>query len=312
MTTSGEPRVPPSAGVAVPTDRRYRRPDHRLERRRTGRRVGRVTVWVALGLMLAAGASRAFDWLYRADALRVKRVEVRGNTRLSAGDVDVLIDGMRGENILQVDFDEYRRRLLDSPWIAGATFRRALPSTIDIQVIERTPLAIARLGAQLYLVDDTGVIIDEYGAAYQDLDLPIVDGLFTAPSADGPLMDVDRLQLVRALLTSLASRPQWSQRMSQVRVPNAHDVVVMFDVAPVWLHLGNTRFAERLQRYFEIAPTLQERLGGVESVDLRFDDRVFVLPRTRGGRSAPPATPAGDSTVERPSAGRAREDAHGA
>ena len=36
----------------------------------------------------------------------------------------------------------------------------------------------------MYLVDERGVIIDQYGPQYADLDLPIVDGLSAAPGDD--------------------------------------------------------------------------------------------------------------------------------
>jgi cell division septal protein FtsQ len=164
---------------------------------------------------------------------------------------------------------------------------RVLPSTIVIDVVERTPLAIARLGQQLYLVDDTGVIIDEYRADYHDLDLPIVDGLLSSPGAAGPLADVSRVHLAGSLLASLGTRADLGRRVSQVDVSNAHDAVVMFDDDAAWLHLGDQRFGERLNTYLELGPMLHERFQDIDYVDLRFDDRVFVHAKGRAEFVAP-------------------------
>ena len=49
---------------------------------------------------------------------------------------------------------------------------------------ERHPLAIGRIGEELYLVDEHGAIIDEFGPRYADLDLPILDGLATGTAGD--------------------------------------------------------------------------------------------------------------------------------
>ena len=136
-------------------------------------------------------------------------------------------------------------------------------------------------GQQLFLVDDAGVIIDEYGAAYRDLDLPIVDGLVSSPAGKGPLVDHGRVAVTAAFLAALAERPDLSRRLSQVDVANAHDIVVMFDHDPVWLHLGDDQFVERLNRYLELVPTLQERFVDIDYVDLRFGERVFVRSRGR-------------------------------
>jgi len=310
--TPQDGRVLPVAGVTVAPDRRYRRSESRQDRRRLGRRIVRAVLWSAAGFVAVAAGWWVFDYLGRADALMVRDVEIHGNARLSSSDVDVLLKGLRGENIFAVDLDGYRHRLLDSPWVADVSFRRALPSTIDIQIVERAPLAIARLGEQLYLVDDTGVIVDEYSAAYADLDLPIVDGLLSAASADGPLTDRVRVQLVAGLFSALSSEPELTRRLSQVNVVNDRDAVVMFDTYPVWLHLGNDRFVERVQTFFEIAPTLHERFAEIDSVDLRFDDRVFVRSGRRRNRVVPTGGGLLHDAVEQPSAGRVSEDAHGA
>src|SRR4030095_3715842 len=110
----------------------------------------------------------------------------------------------------------------------------------------------------------------EYGAEYRDIDLPIVDGLMSSPSADGPLVDADRMRLTHAVLnslrgvTALGAGAEWEGRLSQVNVSRPHDVVVMFDTDPIWLHLGEDKFVERLRTYLELMPTLKDRFVGVD------------------------------------------------
>lgn len=279
------PRRPAAAGIAAPADRRFHRSGLRPEQRRAGRAIVKAGIWLAgLGAVAAMAFSLA-DVVLHARMLSVQHVRVRGNVRLSAGDVQALVDGIRGENIFRVDFEPYKQRVLDSPWVSSVALSRVLPSTIDVHVVERTPMAIARVGQQLFLVDDAGVVIDEYGAPYHDLDLPIVDGLASSPNRTGPLVDRDRVAVTASLLAALQARPDLSRRLSQVDVTNAHDVVVMFDHDPVWLHLGNEQFIERLNRYLELIPTLRDRFLDIEYVDLRFGERVFVRSRGRMDRA---------------------------
>jgi hypothetical protein len=145
-------------------------------------------------------------------------------------------------------------------------------------------MAIARLGRQLYLVDGTGVIMGEYGTQYHDIDLPIVDGLIQSPASRGPLVDPDRARLTADLAAAFAARPDLGQRLSQIDVSKPRDAVVMLDEDPVWLHLGTDRFVERLMTYLDLAPTLYERFEAIDSVDLRFDERVFVRGQGQGHR----------------------------
>ena len=274
--------LPPAAGVAVQADKRFRRPDVRPGRRR---RVWAVVTRVVLMAVAAAGVVGAGFWsvtaLVGAEWLSVDRVIVRGNARLSTGEISALMDGARGQNILRVDLDAYRNRLMDSRWVAGATLRRVLPSTVEVRITERAPMALARLRQQIYLVDSTGVVIDEFGPKYRDIDLPIVDGLLNTPHGGEPPVDSARALLTQELLGELRLHPVLRRRVSQVDVSSAHDAVVLLDGDPALVHLGDVRFAERLRTYLELAPALQERLGQIDYADMRFDERVYVRSKGR-------------------------------
>jgi cell division septal protein FtsQ len=264
------------SGIHAPTDRRFRRPDVRPERRRLMRATWRIARWggpAVIALALAFWLGRV---LVASEWLRVQQVVVRGTVRLSTDDVEMLLAGLRTENILSVALDGYRQRLLDSPWIERATLARVLPGTIDVDIVERTPMAIARLGHQLFLVDVTGVIIGEYGVEHRDVDLPIVDGLVEGRPTPSTQVQADRVQLASRLLESLAGRSDLGRRVSQIDVSNARNARVMLDEDPIWLHLGGERFVERLATYLDLAPTLHERFETIDSVDLRFEERVFV------------------------------------
>jgi cell division septal protein FtsQ len=273
--------LPPVPSVAAPADKRFRRSDVRPERRRRASHVWRLARWATVCLLLAA----TVVWLSRvvltSPWLRVRNIVVRGNTHLSSEEVGGLLEGTRDKNVFEVNFDDYRRRVMDSPWVSQVTLWRVLPSTVEVRVAERVPMVVARLGPQLYLVDDAGAIIDEYGPQYREFDLPIVDGLLTAPVAGVRPVSADRVRLTMDLLAAVETRADLKRHLSQVDVSDARDAVVMFDTTPVWLHLGDTRFIERLKMYLELEPTLQDRFRDIDYVDLRFDERVFVKPRVK-------------------------------
>jgi len=272
---------PSTAGVSAPTDHRFRRPDVRPGRRRAGR----IVVRAIAGTVVMVAALGASAWLFNAVVdspyLRVQHIVVQGATRLSSQSVEAQVDGVRGLSILRLDLEIYRRRLMDSPWVKDVTFSRRLPSTVNVRIIEREPMAIARLGHQLYLVDAEGVITDQYGPQYADLDFPIVDGLVQQPAAGGAPVDAARLGLVMSLLDAIGARPELRDRLSQVDVSNAHDAVVVLDGDPARLHLGDSRFAERMTTYLEMAPALGRQYAAIDYADLRFDGRVFVRPTVK-------------------------------
>jgi cell division septal protein FtsQ len=263
--------------VTAPADKRFRRAHLKPARRRP-----RWTAWrwrvlaLAAGLWIAGyGAHRVLTTFLGLHIFRVQRIVVHGNHRLSNGEVTGLLEGLRGESILAVNLEEWRRGVLNSPWVAEASLRRTLPSTVDVTVLERTPLGIGRMNGSLYLVDDRGAVIDEYGPHYSDLDLPIIDGFSSSPGEAQP--DSSRAMLARRLLDALGDR-NLSERISQIDVSDARNAVVLLHDDPTAIRLGNERFVERLQSYFDLAPALRERVPDIDYVDLRFDARVYVRP----------------------------------
>ncbi|CAN5377166.1 hypothetical protein BH23ACI1_BH23ACI1_01670 [soil metagenome] len=280
--------------VKAPTEKNFRRPKVKPSKRRaTGAR--RWLSWRAIRvlvsiLLMGYAGYRAFDLVVSASTLQVRRIAVHGNVRLSAGEVKAIVDGLRGSSILTADLGAYRRKLLDSPWVADAALRRLLPATVEVFVEERRPVGLCRLGGELYLVDRAGVLIDQFGPQYAEFDLPIIDGLMRSPGLDGPRIDEARADLAARVIDALSHRRSLSQRLSQVDVTDLHNAVVLLDGDPARLYLGTERFDERLQGYVELAAELRQQLREIDYVDLRFEGRFYASPAGKGvPRAAAPA-----------------------
>ena len=290
--------------VNVPSDRRFRRSQiHTIRRRRLrARPIWRVVrALVVLAVLVGTGcwiglAVTELSWL------RVSHISVHGNQRVQSGEVRALLDGLTGANLLTADLDTWRARLFASAWIADATLRRRLPGTIDVEIRERVPAGIARVGTTLLLIDASGQVVDEYGPRYADCDLPVIDGLVADARAVPPTIDRVRGQLVFRLLADLRTRPDLAKRVSQVDVQDAHDVHVLLDDDSAVLRIGDTNFVERLDSYVGLQAKLRQSVPDIDYVDLRFGERVYVGPSSMAGRVAPVAAPAGApaATVQGP------------
>jgi cell division protein FtsQ len=269
------------SAVAAPADRRFRRAHVKPARKRRSWRVvvKPVIVIGVVGAMALFGVYRGSRLAAETRFLRVDRITVRGNERLSKGEVLAVLSGLKGENLLTTDLDAWRKRLLASPWVADAALRRSLPSTVEVVVSERAPIGIARMnGGDMYLVDERGVIIDQFGPQYADLDLPIIDGLTAASADDGSLTDENRAELAARLMAALKTKPQVAHRVSQIDVTDAHNATVILNGDPAAIQLGDDQFLGRLEAYLDLASTLRERVENIDYVDLRFDDRIYVRP----------------------------------
>jgi cell division septal protein FtsQ len=286
------------SAVAAPADRRFRRSHVKPSRTRRGW-AGRIKPL----LRYALAAALAGYGLYlgsrsaaQAHVLRVDRILVRGNERLSQGEVLAVLSGLRGESLVWTDLDRWRQRLLASPWVREAALRRSLPSTVEVVVWERQPIAIGRLSDDMYLIDEHGTVIDQFGPQYEDLDLPIVGGLTalstpgtpgtprtagTSGTPAGLLVDSARADLAARVIAALNPKPDVARRLSQVDVSDVHNAQVILAGDAAVIALGEDQFLARLESYLDLAPALHERVNEIDHVDVRFENRIYVRPKKR-------------------------------
>ena len=273
--------------VAAPSDRRFRRAHVTPSRRKSWHPSGSTVARIAAVVVLVVfGLYRIGALVLAADALRVVRITVHGNERMSKGEVLALLDGLRGRSMVTADLESWRQKLLNSPWVADAAIRRVLPGTLTVAISERKPMGIGRIRDALYLVDQQGAIIDEYGPNYAELDLPIIDGLGAAPSAGSTLVDSTRAALAERVLTELHQRPDLAARVSQIDVADPRDAVVILKGDTALVRIGEDRFVDRIQSYIDLQPALRDRVPSIDYVDLRFDERVYVRPLGSGPKSS--------------------------
>ena len=267
--------------VSAPNDKRFRRvrvsPVARRGRGRKARVYVGVAVLTVVVLSVAYVAARSF---LTADALTITRITVSGNSRVSRGEVLALLDGLRGRNMVLLNLEEWRRRMLASPWVEDVAMRRVLPGTVDVTIAERQPAGLGRIGDALYLLDRRGHVIEEFGPDHAEFDFPIVDGLATdAPVRGTPAVDAGRAALAMRLLAALRGQPELASRVSQIDVSDARDAVVLLKGDTALVRVGNAQFIERLRAYLDIAPALRREVPQIDYVDLRFGERVYVRPQ---------------------------------
>jgi cell division septal protein FtsQ len=184
--------------------------------------------------------------------------------------------------------------------------RRTLPSTIDILVSERVPAVIGRIDGRLFLVDEQGFVIDQFGPRYASFDLPIVDGLGGQRPRPGTRTDDTRAALATRVVAALRGKPEVARQVSQIDVSDAHNAHVTLSDDPVVIYVGEDQFLERVESYVQLAETLHGRVQDIGYVDMRFGARVFVGPSGQVRKNAL-AEAAGTGTDRRPARGRVRK-----
>ena len=67
-----------------------------------------------------------------------------------------VMGGDIGRNIFFVPLDQRKLQLEQIPWVESASVMRFVPNRLRIEIHERTPVAFARIGSHISLIDAGG------------------------------------------------------------------------------------------------------------------------------------------------------------
>ncbi len=143
-TSSGRPRSEAARRGVEPEERRAPTRGRYLARR-----------WIALLVVLTVVAV-AYLVMFTS-LLGVRSVEVVGVKEIPEADVLKAAAIEQGTPMVRLDADEAAARVAALPRVFEVVVERSWPSTVEILVTERTPVAVLMVGAAAHLVDSTGL-----------------------------------------------------------------------------------------------------------------------------------------------------------
>jgi len=242
-----------------------------------------------------AGVTAAFYGmqflLYSPSMLLVKpdQIELNGNRIVSREAVLQQFVHDRNRSVLRVPLEARRAQLEQIPWVESASVQRILPNRLRIELTERTPVAFARNGNELALIDAHGVILDRPRG--EDLHFPIVSGV----SEDLPRDQREkRMQTYEEFMRDVELvRGGSSDRVSEIDLSNPKDLRVVMtglaganDAQAVTIHFGASEFTGKYKMLVDNFSQWQANTGRVQSIDLQYSRQVVVNPDPSSGTTA--------------------------
>ena len=94
----------------------------------------------------------------------VRNVDVRGTDRLNEARVYEKAMALDDLSMPLVDLEALRADLQTLDWVADARVARQLPDRLVIDIVEREPHAVLRRGERMFLIDPTGVELENISA----------------------------------------------------------------------------------------------------------------------------------------------------
>ncbi len=242
----------------------------------------------AMALLGAAGVIAVAIYRYGSHSWRFRlqssdAVEISGTRHVTRAQVMDVLGADIGRNVFFIPLEQRRKQLEQIAWVESASVARLLPDHIRVDIRERTPVAFAKIGPKVHLVDAGGVVMDLPAArrgappdASQRYSFPVILGMAEAE----PLSTrAARMKLYASLIEELDSGgARYSQDLSEVDLSDPEDVKITTSdpAGGVVIHLGASNFLDRYKIYIGNVQQWRRQYPNLRSVDLRYDRQVIL------------------------------------
>jgi len=252
-----------------------------------------------LVLAIAAGTAYRYgehSWRFRIESS--DDIEITGIHNVTHSQIMEVLGGDIGRNIFFVPLVQRKTQLEQIPWVESASVMRFVPNRLKVEIHERTPVAFARIGPRISLIDAGGTLMELPSSSKKKYSFPVILGM----NPGEPLSTRNaRMKIYNDLIHQLdSSGAHYSQDLSEVDLSDADDVKVsMGDPAgTVLVHLGSSNFLDRYQIYVTHVREWRQQFAKLESVDLRYDRQIIVNPDLRSAvKPAPLAFSAAKAAI---------------
>ena len=202
----------------------------------------------------------------------VQSVRITGNNFVTMEELSPYLQRVKGNNIFKLDIADMANRLRNNPWIKDVSVRRELPSSIAINIVERTPAVYINSKNGLYLSDEEGILLGEKGVS--SFGLPVVYGISLEGTGTGKKTNSEALFSAIRIKKELSSIPWIELPLTGIEVDGRSDITL--HMRGYRIKLGHDRYKDKLRRFNEIARDLNGKGIPYKEVDLRFDNQVVV------------------------------------
>jgi len=211
------------------------------------------------------------------NAFLLQTIEVRGNRILDKEDILKNVSFKRQTRLTDVQLSVIEKRILKNPYLKTVIVYRKYPSTLEIEVEERTPIAYVA-GKRVWMIDDEGVILPKL-TGEKVLTLPVITHIGSFRERAGRQTDNPKLQRTVWFLSMLkALDKDLFYKVNSVDYTVQKGMIIYLTEHAFPFYFGNDLDIRQIEYMQAILGKLKQerRVANVQYVDLRFANQVVV------------------------------------
>jgi cell division protein FtsQ len=223
------------------------------------------------------------SWRFRIESS--DNIDITGMRNVTKAQIMEVMGADIGRNIFFVPLSQQQTQLEQIPWVQSASVMRFVPNRLKVEIHERTPVAFARVGQRISLIDGGGTLMDlpkTSSPHAHKYSFPVILGMNPGEplSTRAPRMNAYN-ELVEALDSGGA---HYSQDLSEVDLSDLDNLKIRVNdpAGDVLVELGNTDYLKRYKTYISHVQEWRQQFTKLESVNLRYDNQAIVNPDMEG------------------------------
>ncbi|MGA9509195.1 MAG: FtsQ-type POTRA domain-containing protein [Candidatus Sulfotelmatobacter sp.] len=214
------------------------------------------------------------SWRFRVESS--DNIQVAGMQNVTKSQIMEVMGADIGRNIFFIPLGQQKAQLEQIPWVESASVMRFVPNRLQVEIHERTPVAFARVGPRMLLIDAGGTLMEL--SPKHKYSFPVIIGM----NPGEPLSTrTPRMKAYTQMVHELDSGgTRYSQDLSEVDLSDLEDVKVRVNdpAGDVLVHLGSSDYLRRYRIFVSHAQGWRQQFQKLESVDLRYDNQIIVNP----------------------------------
>ncbi|MGA8343072.1 MAG: FtsQ-type POTRA domain-containing protein [Candidatus Sulfotelmatobacter sp.] len=256
--------------------------------KKTASRLLWASLAAAILCVVAVAAAALYEYGERSWRFRVESsdsIEVTGMENVTQAQIMEVMGADIGRNIFFIPLAQQKAQLEQIPWVESASVMRFVPNRLKVEIHERTPIAFARVGPRIFLIDAGGTLMEL--PQKHKYSFPVILGM----NPGEPLSTrAPRMKAYDELVQDLDSGgARYSQDLSEVDLSDLENVKVRVNdpAGDVLVELGSSDFLKRYKTYVSHVQEWRQQFQKLESVNLRYDNQVIVNPDMEGRPKQP-------------------------
>ena len=236
------------------------------------------TISMIVFLVLLTGiCTLSFNWSNFKKIYDIEEINIYGTTFFDKSIIKEKSDVLKSFNIFDRELENYKNELLKFDHIIDCKISRKFPSTIDITIFEREPIALIN-SDELIILDSEGVCLP---VEYCDLSLPILSNFKSNPELYPKGSKTASTNVLNSVSLMKFTKDHFStiyDNISEFVFNEDSEYEIILKNGKTRIFLGSQNLQKKIKYLESFQETLKEEknITDFRYIDLRFNNQVIV------------------------------------